>query len=144
MLTVALSCKGEGEGHTATHNHITSMKKPGGERLLIVSPFHRLEAVRALCGSGSQWRTQALVHEKIQCIKQVGLKGKAARGYKLLFHVLLSLSLCMSYSLCQRGLLFLLILLRLLYSVSLSPQRFLLDQANDTLSFFNSLIWQFF
>lgn len=76
----------------AIRNHIRSMK-PGGERPLIVSPFHRLQAVKALCGSGSQSQTQALLHEKIQCIKQLGLKGKAARGYKLLFYVLLSFSL---------------------------------------------------
>ncbi len=55
MFKVALSCKGVGmgEGGTDIHNHITSMKKPEGERLLIVSPFHRPEAVRALCGSDS-------------------------------------------------------------------------------------------
>lgn len=84
---------------TAIYNHTASMKKLGGERLLIVSPFHRLEAVRVLCGSGSQWRTQALLHEKIQCIKQLGPKAKDERGYKLLFYVVVSLSLCMSYSL---------------------------------------------
>lgn len=40
----------------AKHKHTTSMR-PGGERLLIVSPFHRLQAVRILCGSGSQSQT---------------------------------------------------------------------------------------
>ena len=125
MFKVALSCKGRWP--TALHNDITGVKKPGGERLLIVSPFHRLQAVRALCGSGSQWRTQALVHEKIQCIKQLGLEGKAARGYKLLFYVLLSLSRCMSYSTLS--------LMPLSYSFLLcSPSlMILLDQANNIL-----------
>lgn len=68
------------------------MKTPWGERLLIVPPFHRLQAVRALCGSGTQLQTQALLHEKIRCLKQLGLKGKSARSRKLLFYVLLSLS----------------------------------------------------
>lgn len=94
---VVLSCEGE---YTAIRIDNTSMKKKlGGERLLIVSPFHEPEAVRALCGSGSQWRTRALVHKKTQCIKQLGLKGKAAQCYKLLFHVLLSLRLPVSITL---------------------------------------------
>lgn len=38
--------------------------------------LHGLQAVRALCGSGTQLQTQALLHEKIQCLKQLGLKGE--------------------------------------------------------------------
>ena len=133
--------RGVGGGwHTAPST--ASVKKPGGERLLIVSPFHRLQAVRALCGSGSRWRIRALVHEKIQCIKQLGLEGKAARGYKLLFYVLLTLSLCTSYSLCHSCLF-------ITHSppsprlLSTSPQRLLLGQVNNVLSllkFFNLTI----
>ncbi len=93
-------------------------------------------------GPALQWRTQALVHEKIQCIKQLRLKGEAAQGYKLLLcpavsrplHVLLFLSLLpLSYSFSS------------VFSIrSLSPQRFLLGRANNITTFFNSLIWQFF
>lgn len=135
--------RGAGGGwHTDTAPSTASVKKPGGERLLIVSPFHRLQAVRALCGSGSRWRTRALVHEKIQCIKQLGLEGKAARGYKLLFYVLLTLSLCTSYSLCHSCLF-------ITHSPpsprlrSPSPRRLLLGQVNNVLSllrFFNLAI----
>lgn len=35
--------------------------------------------MRALCGSGTQLQTQALLHEKIQCLKQLGLKGENMR-----------------------------------------------------------------
>lgn len=84
--------------NTAIHNHITSMKKPGGERILIVSLFHRLQAVRALCEFGSQSRTQALVHEKIQCIKQLGLKLHRATNSSFMSSCLFP---SMSYSLCN-------------------------------------------
>lgn len=97
-LKVALSCT-EGEDK-AIQNCITTKKKPAGERLLIVSPFQRPEAVKGLFVQGpAQWRTQALVHEKLQCTKQLGLKGKATWCYKLLLYVLLSLSPCMPHSL---------------------------------------------
>lgn len=136
LLKVALSCKGGGiQRSTAT---LPAWRKQGGEMLLIVSPFHRLRAVRALCVCGSLWRTQALVHEKIRCIKQLGLKGKAAQGYKHLFYVLLSLSLCMSYSLCHSCL--------FLTPSPLSSSTVLVSKDFYRVKpcQINSLIWQFF
>lgn len=38
--------------------------------------------MRALCGSGTQLQTQALLHEKIQCLKQLGLKGRICAEQK--------------------------------------------------------------
>lgn len=107
--------------------HITSMKTPWGERLLIVPPFHRLQAVRALCGSGTQLQTQALLHEKIQCLKQLGLKGKSARSRKLLFYVPLSLSrYCFTHF---SFLLFLICLLRCLSCESTPSSQLVPDSA---------------
>lgn len=101
---VVLSCEGE---YTAIRIDNTSMKKKlGGERLLIVSPFHEPEAVRALCGSGSQWRTRALVHKKDSVYKAAGAEGEsctvlqtplscpAVSPSPCLYHSLLLILLC--------------------------------------------------
>lgn len=107
--------------NTAIHNHITSMKKPGGERILIVSLFHRLQAVRALCEFGSQSRTQALVHEKIQCIKQLGLKLHRATNSPLCPAVLFPL--CLTLYVTPSS--FLLFLICLLFSLAQFPRVFI-------------------
>lgn len=140
-LKLVPSCT-EGEDK-ANQNCITTKKKPAGEKLLIVSPFQRPKAVRGLFVQGpAQWRTQALVHEKLQCTKQLGLKGKAAWCYKPLFYVLLSLSPRMSYSLTSL-LHFPHSSLTLRLSLSLRFLRFVLGRTNDIQLFLHSFIWQF-
>lgn len=90
-------------------------------------PFHRLQAVRALCGSGTQLQTQALLHEKIQCLKQLGLKGKSVPSRKLLFYVPLPLSrYCLTHF---SFLLFLICLLRCLSCESTPSSQLVPDSA---------------
>ena len=48
---------------------------------------------------------QALVHKKIQCIKQLELEGRVAWWYEPLFYVLLSPSLCLTPSITNGSLL---------------------------------------
>lgn len=127
----------------ANQNCITTKKKPAREKLLIVSPFQRPEAVRGLFVQGpAQWRTQALVHEKLQCTKQLGLKGKAAWCYKPLFYVLLSVSPRMSYSLTSL-LNFPHSSVTLCLSLSLRFLRFVLGRTDNIQLFLHSFIWQF-
>lgn len=53
-----------------------------------MSPFPEARGCESsLCGSSSQWRTRALEHKKIKCMKAAGAEGESCTGLSIVYYV---------------------------------------------------------